>query len=101
MQSIATSWGDTIEAMRALLRAALADPLNQRFLTLSDSDVPLYPATLTYLQLMQVSKLLGPQIGSGLVLQHPNWVCWIAAYWILVVVTKSWLSHCLCFVIKL
>ena len=41
-----------IDAERALLRAALRDPLNQRFMFLSDSCVPLYSAPLVYTQLM-------------------------------------------------
>ena len=36
-----------------LLRAALQDPLNQNFMLLSDSDAPLYPASLVYQQLIQ------------------------------------------------
>ena len=39
-------------AIRALLEAAVEDSLNQRFVLLSESDVPLYPATVTYMQLM-------------------------------------------------
>lgn len=41
-----------VEAERALLRAALRDPANQRFLFLSESCVPLYPAPAVYLQLL-------------------------------------------------
>ena len=44
------SWGDTTPATRAMLRAGLADPLNSNFMLLSDSDIPLYPATLVYQQ---------------------------------------------------
>lgn len=51
-----TQWGDTIDATRAQLRHALTDPLNQRFLMLSDTDVPLYPARMVYLQLMSETK---------------------------------------------
>ena len=47
-------WGDTTHAVRSLLRTALLEPRNQRFMLLSDADIPLYPATLTYLQLFQV-----------------------------------------------
>lgn len=53
---VATNWGDTIDATRAQLRHALQDPLNQRFLLLSDTDVPLYPARMVYLQLMGEPK---------------------------------------------
>lgn len=50
------SWGDTTPATRQLLRAALKDPLNVNFLLLSDSDIPLYPATLVYQQLVHEKK---------------------------------------------
>lgn len=49
-----THWGThslTI-AIRALLEFSLEDSLNQRFVLLSESDVPLYPATVVWLQLM-------------------------------------------------
>jgi len=35
-----------------LLQAALRDPLNQRFVLLSESCTPLYPAASVYVQLM-------------------------------------------------
>ena len=41
-----------VEAERSLLEAALADALNQRFVLLSDSCIPLYPPAFAYLQLM-------------------------------------------------
>ncbi len=41
-----------MEAERALLAAALSDPLNQRFVLLSDSCLPLYPPATIYLQLV-------------------------------------------------
>ena len=41
-----------VEAERALLAAALADPRAQVFALLSESCVPLYPAATIYLQLM-------------------------------------------------
>lgn len=41
-----------VDAERALLRAALADPAAQRFMLLSDSCVPLYAAPLTFLELL-------------------------------------------------
>ena len=55
-QNVPTKWGDTIDATRAQMLHALEDPLNQRFVTLSDTDVPLYPARMTYLQLMAETK---------------------------------------------
>lgn len=56
LQMVPTHWGDTIDATRAQLRHALKEALNQRFLLLSDTDVPLYPARLVYLQLMSEPK---------------------------------------------
>ena len=40
------------EAERRLLRAALQDPRNQRFVLLSESCAPLYPPHVIYLQLL-------------------------------------------------
>ena len=51
--NLCAGWGDTTRAVRELLRAALLEPRNQRFILLSDADIPLYPATMTYLQLFQ------------------------------------------------
>lgn len=47
-------WGQhsLADASRILLRAALADPANQKFIMLSESDIPLYPPTAIWLQLM-------------------------------------------------
>lgn len=41
-----------MEAELILLRAALKDPLNQRFVLLSETCVPLYPAAVVWAQLM-------------------------------------------------
>ncbi|KAJ9566180.1 hypothetical protein OSB04_002146 [Centaurea solstitialis] len=56
--SIKVGWGESsmIEAERLLLRAALEDPGNRRFLLLSDSCVPLYNFTYSYHYLMGSSK---------------------------------------------
>lgn len=48
----AADWGNLGDATKALVQAALEDPLNQRFLLTSDSDMPLYPAPALWLQLM-------------------------------------------------
>lgn len=48
----AASWGNLGDATKALTQYALEDPLNQRFVVLSESDVPLYPAPALWLQLM-------------------------------------------------
>ena len=47
-------WGDhsMVVAMRNLLRSAMRDPLNQRFMFLCELTVPLYPPTLVWQQLM-------------------------------------------------
>ena len=39
------------------MKTALLEPRNKRFMLLSDADIPLYPATLTYLQIMQVKVI--------------------------------------------
>ncbi|CAL8470673.1 g10215 [Coccomyxa elongata] len=49
------SWG-IVEAERLLLRAALEDPLNQRFVFLSEACAPLLPASVMYAQLMSEPK---------------------------------------------
>ena len=53
-----TVWGspNTSIIERQLLREALKEPRNQRFLLLSDSGVPLYPPTTMWQQLMGESK---------------------------------------------
>jgi len=53
-----TWWGSprVSIAERLLLREALKEPRNQRFLLLSDSDVPLYPPTVVWQQLMGEGK---------------------------------------------
>ena len=40
-----------VEAEKLLMRQALSDPLNQRFVLLSETCVPLYPAPLVWAQL--------------------------------------------------
>ena len=49
----AASWGNLGDASKVLVQSALEDPLNQRFVMTSDSDVPLYPAPALWLQLTQ------------------------------------------------
>ena len=67
-----THWGthSLTMAIRALLEFALEDSLNQRFMLLSESDVPLYPATVVWLQLIneQQSRIRacpGPLVSSA------------------------------------
>ena len=45
-----------MQAERLLLRAALEDPLNQRFVFLSEACAPLVPASVMYAQLMSEPK---------------------------------------------
>lgn len=40
-----------VEATKLLLQAALQEPLNNRFVLMSETHVPLYPPGLVYLQL--------------------------------------------------
>ena len=51
---IETRWGDfsLTAATKALLKAAVANPLNQRFVLISESDIPLYDPLTFYMQLM-------------------------------------------------
>ena len=51
-------WGTfaLVEATRALMRAGLEDPLNQKFVLLSEAGIPLYPPDLVYVQLMSEDK---------------------------------------------
>ncbi|EIE20983.1 hypothetical protein COCSUDRAFT_43360 [Coccomyxa subellipsoidea C-169] len=64
---VKTQWGthSLTAAIRGLLKEALNDAMNQRFVLLSEWDIPLYPPTVIYVQLMaeQTSRLsacLGP-----------------------------------------
>ncbi|KAK9823942.1 hypothetical protein WJX72_006544 [[Myrmecia] bisecta] len=68
---VEVAWGthSLIAATRNLLEEALQDPLNQRFVLLSESGIPLYPPTTTWLQLtgedksrINACKLEGHQI---------------------------------------
>ncbi|CAH9088149.1 unnamed protein product [Cuscuta epithymum] len=56
--SIQVDWGEAsmIQAERLLLRSALVDPLNERFVFLSDSCIPLYNFSYTYNYIMSTSK---------------------------------------------
>ncbi len=68
-------WGTfaLVEATRALLRASLEDPLNQKFVLLSEAGIPLYPPDLVYVQLMSEDK---SRINSCIVPGvRPHWLC--------------------------
>ncbi|KAI3430985.1 hypothetical protein D9Q98_009388 [Chlorella vulgaris] len=51
---VPTEWGthSLVRAVRLMVAEALQDPTNQRFMLMSESDIPLWPPGLTYLQLM-------------------------------------------------
>ena len=53
-----TRWGSSTLtiAFKLLLKEALAEPANARFVLLDESAVPLYPAAAVYLQLMGETK---------------------------------------------
>ena len=55
---VETEWGghSLAEASKRLLRAALQDPLNQRFVLISEDSIPLYPPATIYQQLMLEDK---------------------------------------------
>ncbi|XP_021773435.1 uncharacterized protein LOC110737389 isoform X3 [Chenopodium quinoa] len=55
--SIQVDWGEAsmIQAERILLKSALVDPANERFIFLSDSCVPLYNFSYTYDYIMSTS----------------------------------------------
>ncbi|EFN51093.1 hypothetical protein CHLNCDRAFT_55340 [Chlorella variabilis] len=55
---VPTGWGNfsLIEATRSLLWEAFKDPLNQRFVLLSESDIPLYDPLTLHQQLLAEDK---------------------------------------------
>ncbi len=55
---VETEWGghSLAEASKRLLRTALQDPLNQRFVLISEDSIPLYPPATIYQQLMLEDK---------------------------------------------
>ena len=52
-ERLVTKWGhhSTTEVTRRMIKAALEDPLNQRFVQLSESCIPLYPPAMVHQQL--------------------------------------------------
>ncbi len=57
-ERVTVKWGTfaLVEATRALMRAALEDSLNQKFVLLSEAGIPLYPPDTFYMQLMSERK---------------------------------------------
>ena len=69
---IETGWGmaNLAEATRYLIMEAFRDPLNQRFVLLSESDIPLYDPLTLYSQIMwehrsRINTLPGPNLDPG------------------------------------
>ena len=58
LMPVQTQWGThtLTQATRLLLKAALANPLNQRFTLVCGSTLPVRPALFTYVQLMGESR---------------------------------------------
>ena len=74
-ERVHVSWGTfaLVEATRALMRASLEDPLNQKFVLLSEAGIPLYPPDLIYLQLMSEDKSrINSCVDSGVSMQAPQ-----------------------------
>ena len=53
---VPAQWANHTSAERMLLRSALEQPSNQRFVLISESCVPLYSANIVYLQLMTCTR---------------------------------------------
>ncbi|GAB4823196.1 hypothetical protein N2152v2_010242 [Parachlorella kessleri] len=57
-ERVLVRWGQSTELLAEVLlvQAALGDPLNQRFVLLSESCIPLYPVATVYAQLMSEGR---------------------------------------------
>lgn len=53
---VPVKWEQHTSAERELLRAALDNPSNHRFILVSESCIPLYPANIVYLQVMTTNR---------------------------------------------
>ena len=60
-------WGshELVVAATNMVRAALQDPLNQKFIQLSESCVPLYPPAAVHQQLLAEDKSRMDSCGMG------------------------------------
>ena len=58
MRLYQVTWGTItmVDAARQLLRTALQDPLNQKFMMLSESGIPLWPPQFVYQQLLAENR---------------------------------------------
>ncbi len=81
---IEASWGgfELVDIAKELFRAALTDTANQKMVLLSESCLPLYPATLTYAQLISEPKsrinacrdpVRSPAALVSMMLSTPSW----------------------------
>ena len=57
-ERVRVEWGkhSMVDATRALMRNGLEDPLNQKFMLLSEAGIPLYPPHVLYHQLITETK---------------------------------------------
>lgn len=63
-EKVATSWSNTVYAQRALLREALKDPDNQKFVFLSESTIPFCDFLTTYEFLTRTDKSMFPFVSN-------------------------------------
>ncbi|KAI3432241.1 hypothetical protein D9Q98_003802 [Chlorella vulgaris] len=77
-ERVATKWGShsLVDAAEALMAAALRNPRNQKFLILSESDLPLYSPEVMYQQLLSEhrSRVNACNTTAGWGLDHYRWV---------------------------
>ena len=63
-------WGtfSLVAALKELITAALKDPLNQKFMLLSESGIPLYPGETMWVELMveEKSRINACELGVSL-----------------------------------
>lgn len=91
-----------VQAERLLLRSALEDPLNQRFVFLSEACAPLVPASVMYAQLMsepksRINACTSTDLDSNTDRCAPASTCAEKCWSLHIRGMKSWLSHLLCF----
>lgn len=55
---VPTTWSNTMQAQIELLKEALKDPLNEKFIFVSETTIPLQPFDKTYAALMEHSESL-------------------------------------------
>ena len=67
MPVLQVEWGShtLVQATRELMRAGLADPLNQKFVLLSEACLPLYPPAALYVQMLSEDRSRVNSCGPG------------------------------------